>query len=90
MRADLVILDELGYLPFSATGRAITTNLSFSEWATVFGDRQDDYRSPRSPDPSLPHPRDRKRQLPLQGQRRGGTQEEGEMTAIDPVMTRRP
>jgi DNA replication protein DnaC len=54
MRADLVILDELGYLPFSATGGAlhvqllsrlnerpsvaITTTLSFSEWATVFGD----------------------------------------------------
>ena len=51
-KLDLVILDELGYLPFSASGGAllfhllsklyartsvvISTNLSFSEWATVF------------------------------------------------------
>jgi len=53
-RFDLAILDELGYLPFSPSGGAllfhllsklyerasvvISTNLSFSEWAGVFGD----------------------------------------------------
>ena len=56
IRMDLVILDELGYLPFSQAGGAllfhllsklyentsvvITTNLAFGDWASVFGNAQ--------------------------------------------------
>jgi DNA replication protein DnaC len=54
LHIDLVILDELEYLPFSQAGGAllfhlpsklyehtsvvITTNLDFAQWSTVFGD----------------------------------------------------
>ncbi len=56
IHTDLVILDELGYLPFSQTGRTllfqsistlydltsiiITTNLSFAKWPNVFTDEK--------------------------------------------------
>lgn len=56
VKHDLIILDELGYLPFSQKGGAllfhlisqlheqvsiiITTNLAFSEWARLFADEK--------------------------------------------------
>ena len=94
LRLDLVVLDELGYLPFSSSGGAmlfhllsklyeqtsvvITTNLSFSEWAGVFGDAKMNHRAPRPPHSPLPHRRDRQRQLPVPRPVRGRQVQKGE------------
>jgi DNA replication protein DnaC len=69
----LLILDELGYVPFTAVGgellfevlsqryergsTLITSNLPFDEWTSVFG-RALDWRPARPPDPPRAHPRD--------------------------------
>ena len=40
------------------------------------------------PHPPVPHPRDRKRQLPLQGQlSRGNSEKEGDQSCLDPNLT---
>lgn len=56
LKLDLIVLDELGYIPFSSIGAQllfqfcssryergsimITTNLDFSEWTSVFGEEK--------------------------------------------------
>jgi len=88
LRMDLIILDELGYLPFSQAGGAllfhllsrlyehtsvlITTNLDFAELVDRVRRREDDHRAARSLDASLPHRGNRQRQPPLSAQQRRG------------------
>jgi DNA replication protein DnaC len=56
LKLDLVVLDELGFIPFSPTGSQalftfcselyerlsllVTTNLKFADWVQVFGDER--------------------------------------------------
>ncbi len=56
LRHKLIVLDELGFIPFSATGAQlifqfcsalyervallITTNLKFADWTQIFGDER--------------------------------------------------
>ena len=77
-RMDFIVLDELGYLPFAQSGGELlfhlvsrlyerTPSSSRPIWPSASGQRvrrrQDDHRAARSTHPSLPHRRDRQRQL---------------------------
>ena len=63
LRLDLVILDELGYLPFSQAGGALLFHL-----LSRLYEREDDHGAAGSPHASLPHRGDRQRVDPLQSQ----------------------
>ena len=81
-KLDLLILDELGYVPASKVGAEllldvistayerssvlVTTNLPFEEWTEVLGERAADGRDAGPPDASLHHGRDGEGELPAE------------------------
>ena len=85
-RLNLLIIDELGFVPLSPTGAEllfevfsqryergsilVTTNLPFDEWTEVFGSEPIDWSAAGPAHPPRPHPRDERRQLPPQAQPR--------------------
>ena len=78
-KQDLLIVDELGYVPLSKTGAEllfeifsqryeqastlVTSNLPFNEWNRDLRLRTADWRAARSADPSRPHPGAERREL---------------------------
>jgi DNA replication protein DnaC len=71
MYVDLVILDEMGYLPFSQAGGALLFHLLsklYERTSVVVTTkrRQDDHGAAGPTHPSLPHRRDRQSELALQ------------------------
>jgi predicted outer membrane lipoprotein len=82
----LLIVDELGYVPFTAVGSEllfevfsqryergstiVTSNLPFDEWTSVFGGTAH-RRAPRPPHASCPHPGGERRKLPARNQQKG-------------------
>ena len=102
--SDLVILDELGYLLFSASGGVLLFDpveqalraqqprhhdqSELWRMGKRLRRRQDDHGPPRSAYPSMPHRRDRERQLPLQNQFSQTTKDrKGESPKLDDNLT---
>ena len=86
-KQDLLIVDELGYVPLSKTtaellfeifsqryeqaSTLVTSNLPFNEWTEIFGSERLTGALLDRADPSRPHPRAQRRQLPPRTQQEG-------------------